>query len=154
MRLEKELWVQGLSRGWSMRCRLLGKSMFPNLRPGDLVQVEPGETCRLGDIVLVNQGEHWVMHRVVAKSKGLIITKGDATAHLDPPVTPPEILGRAVSRNRRGKESSLTSLWARWLGLAFCLLLSWLFTIRGAVKGWGRGKIGWPVPHSEWRRAA
>ena len=27
-----------------MRCRLLGKSMFPNLRPGDLVQVEPGET--------------------------------------------------------------------------------------------------------------
>ncbi|MEW6386196.1 MAG: S24/S26 family peptidase [Thermodesulfobacteriota bacterium] len=141
---ERELWVQGLRRGFSMRCRLLGKSMAPRLRPGDCVQIAPGERCRLGDIVLVDQGDHLVMHRVIARSKGRIITKGDATAHLDPPVAPPEILGRAVFRSRGGKETPLDSLWARWTGLACCLALAWLFTLTGAVKGWGRGKIGWP----------
>lgn len=128
-----ELWVQGLRQGWSMHCRPLGQSMIPNLRQGDLVKVTPEETYRLGDIILVNHGGHYIMHRVVVKSDGWIITKGDASTCLDPPVSPREILGRVVSRNRRGKESSLDSPWARWVGLAFCLTVSWLFAIRGAV---------------------
>jgi len=118
--------------------------MIPSLREGDLVTVVP-ETCRVGDIVLYNRGDSLIMHRVLAKFAGKIITKGDASARLDPPLNPQDILGRAVSYERHGKKSSLNSLRSRLCGLAFCLTVSWIprsIAILAAVKRLCREKLG------------
>jgi hypothetical protein len=124
MHPKEDLWHQGLRQGLAMRFRPLGGSMIPWLRQGDTVTVTPRKRCRPGDIVLWRRGETLTMHRVVARSKGGIITKGDALDHLDKPVTPADILGQAVARERQGKMRSLDSFWSRYLGLAFCLTFS------------------------------
>jgi hypothetical protein len=126
MHPKEDLWRQGLSQGVFMRFRPLGGSMIPWLRQGDTVTVKPVERCRPGDIVLWRRGDALTMHRVVARSKGHVITKGDALDHLDKPVAPGDILGQAVARERQGKVSCLDSFWSRYLGLAFCLTLSWV----------------------------
>jgi hypothetical protein len=125
MHPKEDLWRQGLRQGRAMRFRPLGGSMIPWLRQGDTVTVKPGKQCRPGDIVLWRQGEALTMHRVVARSKEGIITKGDALYYLDKPVAPDDILGQAVTRQRQNKVICLDSFWPRYFGLAFCLTLSW-----------------------------
>jgi hypothetical protein len=139
---KQQLWLQGLSEGRVMRCKSRGKSMFPFLREGDLVDLVATQEFRIGDIVLAQE----VLHRVVAKRNGQIITKGDANSHLDPPVARAQILGRVVARERRGRVRQLDSLEARFLGLAFSFtvamrrgLIYWLVRLRnGAGKALGR----------------
>ncbi len=86
-----------------MRFRPLGGSMASFLRSGDIVNICPGESCRVGDVVLWQAGDALILHRVVAKKNGRIITKGDSLGHLDAPVTLKHILGGAVARERQGK---------------------------------------------------
>jgi len=145
MPAELELLSRELLNGQIMRLRSLGGSMIPYLREGDLVTVVPVKKCRVGDIVLYNRGNSLIMHRVLAKFSDKIITKGDAATRLDPPISPQDILGRAVSYERHGKKSSLNSLRSRLCGLAFCLTVSWIprsIATLAAVKRLGREKLG------------
>jgi hypothetical protein len=128
-----------------MYYREMSSSMVPFLRQGDLVKVTPFANSRLGDIVLWQKGESLVMHRVVAKFYNRIITKGDARGYWDEPVNHGDILGKAISRERCGRERSLDSLGARFLGLAFCLTSACvprLLTILATVKRLGRDRLG------------
>lgn len=125
MPLKQELWLTGLKAGQWMRFLPLGGSMVPFLRQGDIVSICPGYDCRAGDIVLSQTGDTLVLHRVVAKKNGGIITKGDSLGRLDTPVTREQILGTAVIRERQGKVRRLDRLGARFLGLAWCLT-SWI----------------------------
>lgn len=106
-----------------MRLRPLGCSMVPFLRHGDIVTIvaAPG---RIGDIVLTKPGPDQVLHRLVARCGDRLVTKGDALHYLDPPIDRHQILGRACTKERHGKISSLDSVAARLCGLAFCLTLS------------------------------
>ncbi len=108
-----------------MRFRPIGGSMAPFLRAHDEVLVLPDQRCRVGDVVLCLYGENLVLHRVVGKVPGKIITKGDSLAHLDRPTSYGNLLGRAVSITRRGGVKSLESFHSRLLGMAFGLTLSW-----------------------------
>jgi hypothetical protein len=108
-----------------MRFHPLGGSMAPFLRPGDEVLVLPDQRCWLGDVVLCLYGETLVLHRVVAKIPGGIITKGDSLRCTDQATSYGNLLGRAVSRTRRGRVKSLESSRSRMLGMAFSLMLSW-----------------------------
>jgi len=61
-----------LGRGYSLRCRTLGFSMFPLLRTGSVVQVAPVavEDLRPGDVIVYQRaGEAVVAHRLVGKSR-------------------------------------------------------------------------------------
>jgi hypothetical protein len=119
--------------------------MIPVLRDGDVVTIVPEKRCRLGDIVLFRRGDALLLHRVVAKFSGRVVTKGDALGGLDFRVAPQDILGRAVWRERRCQKRSLDSLEARLVGLAFCLTLSWipvLFKILHAMLRLTRKKLG------------
>jgi len=125
---------------WSM-----SGSMSPAIRIGDKVALVPGRQCRAGDIILYRRGNRLMLHRVVGKWRGVVITKGDALDQVDEPVTLRDILGRAVSRERGGVTHSLDSLWSRFLGLAFCLTVSWvpkLMAILAAVKRLGCERLG------------
>lgn len=123
---KEELWLQGLRQGRTMRFRPLGGSMIPFIRPEDVVTIVPEKQCHAGDVVLVHRDDALLLHRVVAIFSGRIITKGDALPLLDLPVSPHDILGRAVRLERQGRWRSLESFKSRLLGLTFNLTLSWL----------------------------
>ena len=103
------------SRVW--RGHVCGSSMVPTLRRGDRITVMRGDKYRLGEIVLFARNGSFIIHRAFGILPGRIITKGDASYHLDPPVLPQDILGRAVIRERDGKVQVLDSCGARWWGL-------------------------------------
>lgn len=137
-----ELWLQGLKQGRAMRFRALGGSMNPSLRNGDIVTIVPGKDVRIGDVVLTHTNVGLILHRVVRKCAGQIITKGDSLTFLDPPVNPRDILGRAVSRDRLGKEHPLLSFGARFCGLCFSLTLPWMARCLPAIVAMKRLVLG------------
>ena len=132
-----------------MRLRPLGGSMVPFLRAGDIVTVAPDRECRVGDIVLWQAGEALVLHRVVIKKDGRIVSKGDALGRLDAPLTREQILGRAVARERGGRVRLLDTFGRRWLGLAFSFtvpLVPGLIPLLASVKRGMRAVLGRACP--------
>lgn len=104
--LGKELADSGLS----LRCQVRGRSMFPFVRDGDVIQVAPASIDQLsvGDIIFYRSGTRLLAHRVL----GLVDTKegkfakarGDAFFQPDPPISSDDLIGRVefVSRLSRG----------------------------------------------------
>ena len=88
-----------------------GVSMIPAIFPGDelIVRRESIEDARSGDVVLFRRGGRLFAHRVVActgtgePEVGAVITRGDALAQSDAPITVGEWLGRVSEVIRRGK---------------------------------------------------
>ncbi len=101
---------------------VLGHSMAPLLRPGDVVMAQPVslESLRQGDLVVVHRPTELITHRLVAVDEQGWHTKGDNCHQADTPIRAPAILGRVVAIERGCARLDLTSLgWARvnrWLG--------------------------------------
>ncbi len=89
--------------------RVAGGSMRPWIRPGDVLFIRRTDPRRLspGEVVLFARDGKLVVHRVIRKSASdchsLLLTKGDAVADLDEPVSGGELLGRVtcIFRGRR-----------------------------------------------------
>lgn len=121
--LGKELVESGLS----LRFAVHGRSMFPFLRDGDVIQVTPTslEELRKGDIIFYRSGDRLLAHRVV----GFVTTvggrcaraRGDAFLQEDPPIAGVDLIGsvETVSRLHRGKwrQMSLSRGWTRFTGV-------------------------------------
>lgn len=107
------------ARVW--RGHVCSGSMAPTLRPGDRITVMSADKYRLGEIILFAMNGGFIIHRVLGILPGRIITKGDASHQLDPPVSTQDILGRAIIRERDGKVQVLDSGGARWRGLVLGL---------------------------------
>jgi signal peptidase I len=93
-----------LGQGHGVCCRTLGSSMFPLIRTGSLLQVQPLEMGqpRPGDVILFQSGEALVAHRLIRKEprqgNPVLITRGDAFPwHAIERVAPDQVLGRVVS---------------------------------------------------------
>jgi len=109
------------SRG-SACLRALGGSMFPWIRPGDILFVR---TCEFeavsrGDVILFEQGGRFFVHRVIrrvlladAESRSnknhALVTKGDALDGEDLPVSADQFLGRVIRIHRRRRHIDLQS---------------------------------------------
>jgi signal peptidase I len=105
-----------LSTGGGLRIRTRGLSMYPLIRHGDLIEVEPADASavRLGDVILSRDGHDRIVgHRVVkVRGKGhgrTLMTKGDWTFRPDAPVEAGQVLGRIVAIERGGKRTALNS---------------------------------------------
>ena len=94
---------------------VLGSSMRPWLRPGDILWV-----CRTsfpqifpGMVVLFARDGKLIVHRVIQKhataSGAALITKGDFVPQADAPVAPDELLGRVVWIQRGWRQIDLES---------------------------------------------
>jgi signal peptidase I len=100
--------------------RVLGASMFPWLRSGDLVFVRSFtyEQASRGDVVLFERGGRLFVHRVIqaavagagARQRGALITKGDALDSADEPVTRAEFLGRVIRVHRGNRHIDVESM--------------------------------------------
>lgn len=76
-----------------------GNSMEPALQTGDVVIVIKRISIRdisVGDVVVYRRGGALIIHRVVAVSDGILITKGDNNPLVDPPVSFENVIGKVL----------------------------------------------------------
>jgi len=130
-----------LGGGSSLRFRARGASMQPFIRDGDILEVQPPgvATLRCGDVVLCRPGGgRLVAHRVVRlirdnRGTTAVVTRGDALACSDLPVSWEQVLGRVVAVERNGKRIKLNThmqrlagiLWMRLFPCGQWLLYAW-----------------------------
>ena len=84
-------------RGRTIVC-VQGRSMYPVLRNGMRVEVQPVAFDELttGDLVVFTDGRGIVCHRLIRKMNRLCYLKGDTNLWADPPVVWSQVLGRVT----------------------------------------------------------
>ena len=112
-----DLTTELLSQGATVRFRPSGRSMYPSIREGELITVEPvaARDVQLGDIVLYRSSKGLIAHRVVSSSRDTLVfrLRGDASLSCDQPVAAEQILGRVVQVERNGRSVALASRGAK-----------------------------------------
>ena len=65
--LTHSLRKEAISKGHSVKTIASGTSMFPFLRKGDLLTIEPVlmDEIKRGDVVVFESEEKWIAHRVI-----------------------------------------------------------------------------------------
>jgi signal peptidase I len=106
----KNMSVSLLSEGKTIRIKAHGYSMYPAIKPGALILIEP---VRLkgkpvpGEIVALKRDSGMVVHRVVRKimKDGIeyFVTRGDSNSMADNPVTIDRIAGRVIKSEPTGE---------------------------------------------------
>jgi SOS-response transcriptional repressor LexA len=94
------------ARGAACRTSVRGSSMVPFICDGDVVTVAPlVDVPRLGDVVAVAWDEpaRLVVHRVVGRSGGRWLVRGDNLPAADGPVSRAQIIGRVVRIEHGGR---------------------------------------------------
>ncbi len=136
-----DLTAELLSRGTTVRFRPSGRSMYPSIREGELITVEPvrASDVKLADIVLYRSERGLIAHRVVNNrtqssvlSPHHFLLRGDASLSCDQPVEAHQILGRVVGVQRNGRSIALFSpgakLWHKARRLASGLN-GWIYPV-------------------------
>lgn len=92
----RQLAEAGLRQEGRLWLRVSGASMLPLLRDGDRVEIRPAapEDLRRGDLLVFQQGEHLVVHRLVARWGEAWVARGDNLPDRDPPIPPEAVLGK------------------------------------------------------------
>ncbi len=107
-----------------LRLGVTGSSMLPTLFPGDIVTiVTAADKPRVGEIILFQRREQFVIHRIVrvtpSAGQTQVVTRGDCMNDDDIAIAPSEVLGRVAAVRRGSREFSLApeqSLLQRGLG--------------------------------------
>ncbi len=111
-----ELALELLARGEAVRVRARGASMRPFVLDGDVLLLRAG-TPRVGDVVLLRQGDFGLLHRVVARGpRGRVCIAGDALPGLDGWFDRSHIAAVALQLERRGRVWPARSLAAVVVG--------------------------------------
>lgn len=142
----EELAVHVLEGGHDLRFRARGFSMFPLVRDGDILDVQPTGEASIGsgEIVLYRSpGRGIVVHRVVGilrqEEEDILLVKGDAATVPDPQVPASKVLGRVVGIERGGRRRSPWS----WASRRSVPVVVRAYRLRrrvdGALKGAWRG---------------
>ena len=90
--------TEALQRRGSTVVRVYGRSMYPILRNGTRVEVQPVayDELAVGDLVVFSDGRGLICHRLIRKAHRLCYLKGDTNLWADPPVIWPQVLGRVT----------------------------------------------------------
>jgi len=73
-----------LRSGIAVRFEARGRSMYPAIKDGDVVQVNPADCSDPGKVAMVATADGFRAHRIVAAGN-TIITQGDCCLHPDQP---------------------------------------------------------------------
>ena len=96
-----QLFIEALRSYGRASLRVSGTSMWPELWPGDTVEIRIAamSEMKVGDLAAFTREERVFVHRVVASRRIdgalVLITRGDALDSDDPPVHESELLGVA-----------------------------------------------------------
>lgn len=82
-----------------------GISMFPFLRPGDVVFFKKIKfsTIKTNDLVVIHKGGRVFTHRVLYKGKTYLVSRGDKNINPDGRIYPHQIIGRVYQVKRNGE---------------------------------------------------
>jgi signal peptidase I len=99
----KEVGSSLLAEGKTLKIKADGYSMFPAIRPGNTVYIEPltGERDpEPGEIIAWKRDTGFIVHRLVKiireENKVCFITRGDSCANEDNPIVKDQIAGKVV----------------------------------------------------------
>lgn len=99
-----------LSEGKTIRIKAHGYSMFPSIRPGSLVLIEPINLKGApvpGEIIAITRENGLIIHRlikiVIKNNVTTFIARGDSNAFADDPVKIDKIAGRVVGAETTGE---------------------------------------------------
>ena len=102
-----EISAELFARGHRVRFRAAGSSMFPTIRNGETITVEPAPaaTLAVGDIAFYRTERGVTAHRVVATGGvgKTLLARGDAPGSETEAVEPDWILGKVVAIERGGR---------------------------------------------------
>jgi len=107
----KEVSFSLLSEGKSLRIKAGGYSMFPAIRPGNIVIIDPVDSPSdliPGNIIAFRRDSGFVLHRLTdirhRDNNILFITRGDSSMNEDKPITADKISGVVTTiETRRGR---------------------------------------------------
>ena len=107
----KEVGFTLLGEGKTLKIRAEGFSMYPSIRPGSLIYIEPVDQpsgLEPGEIIAWKRDSGFVVHRLVRKiekeNQIYFVTRGDCNLHDDNPVSKNTIVGKVVKiESREGK---------------------------------------------------
>lgn len=137
-RIARDLAWEASGIGRKIRLEVISHSMYPMLKPGDVVVVEKAQhkSLRIGDLVVIRKRGEFITHRLVGRGPDTCITKGDGLRHLDLPISNDAILGKVVTIERKEAQINLQNNYWRlanlglgyihlWQGLLFRFLRAW-----------------------------
>jgi signal peptidase len=107
--LRKEI----IGQGRSVQIIASGYSMFPFLRKGDLLTVEPVSMDKIkrGDVVVFESEEKWIAHRVIRIMSHIneiqFLLRGDTNLHFDEEVNHKNYIGRIKYFERKNKSKNI-----------------------------------------------
>jgi signal peptidase I len=108
----KDMGLRLLSEGKTIRIKAHGYSMYPCIKPGSLVLIEPLSVKGfpvMGEIIAIKREEGLVVHRLakIINKSGIIwyIGRGDSNAYPDNPIKIDKIAGRIVRAETTGENS-------------------------------------------------
>lgn len=132
------------SRGESVRFRVRGGSMYPFIRDGDIVEVEPvdGKIIGEGDVIFYHTaGERMSIHRVLKKiyrdDMTIFMTKGDSIPGFRENVIAENVLGRVSAIERGGRRISFGARYNRFMNILLAKISpfsKWTYPIAGTLK--------------------
>jgi signal peptidase I len=129
-----------LASGKQIKLHIKGASMLPLLREKtDTVLLALPQRVRRGDIALYQRGSgDVVLHRVIGQNAQGFTMRGDSQQNAEYGITPEQIVGVAVSIERRGRPFSVRHPLYR----IYALMIR-LRCVRGAFRLLQRGRRAW-----------
>lgn len=105
-----------LRNGQSVRFSAPGRSMYPTIREGEPITVQPvsPSAVQKGDIILYRWRQGVIAHRIVGienpnGESARFVLRGDASGACAESVKPEQILGKVVAVDRGGRRIDLYS---------------------------------------------
>jgi signal peptidase len=77
---------------------VLSGSMSPTLQVDDLVLIHQTQDVSVGDIIVYQQNNSLIIHRVISRDGDTLVTQGDANNTADQPIHISQVKGRYVFR--------------------------------------------------------
>jgi signal peptidase I len=106
----KDIGLTLLAEGKTIRIKAHGYSMFPRIKPGSLILIEPLNIKgmpRPGEIIAIKRENGLIVHRLsrIINKNGVTcyIARGDSNAYADNPVKIDKIAGRIVRAESTGE---------------------------------------------------
>ena len=106
----KDIGLTLLSEGKTIRIKAHGYSMYPCIKPGSLILIEPLKVKGFplpGEIIAIRRESGLIVHRLskTINKNGIVwyIARGDSNAYADNPVKIEKIAGRIVRAETTGE---------------------------------------------------